>query len=340
MYVKFIRLIIGSFIIFNGAGQAVLEEDIPPQNNQIKTYIKYAKADSPFGQEYKELKDLSRTNFNLIGETIKERFGEDAQQYKFFQQTSSVALKDFEENQMTLKALIKIYYRFATLLDRNPNTIPFYLKESLKKIDRVSEFVTPIPIVSLTGLARIGKLSDLISQGFCYIGIPLIEYPRFDGEMRGAQRYFDHELFHATFLGEPTYRDETLEFLQKFNKCLFKTVQRREDRKIINLIRFFSTHEKGQGIFQLLVFGPREGVDANVRFQTFAEEILKNALINTKGLRFFDIYKDFADYAEQKNLMTFSKEADEQTKTGEFARMINDKVETFMNSKDALFSFQ
>ncbi len=327
LYMSFFSLVIS--LMLSCPLQAM--EDGPSQEEQIKILRQFG--DSPTVENYDEVQKIAEKNFKVIGNTIKARFGENSESYNHFLLTKEDAYKSFSHKEMSFRKLIHTYFLLATYLDGKTNT---NLKYAYKEIDNMIPFMIPIPVVSPNGISEIPLLFELISHGYCYVGVPLNPLISFDGEVSGPQRFFMHDIFHATFLGDPAdnfLKKKTIGFIRKFGEHLLGKATSERDTKIIELILFLSTHEKNQSkIFMILKNESHPSSDEKESFKKFSTRILEETKIDIKYYRRLDLYNEYVEYAEKQHLMTFKENATLPEKVTSFATMLNAKIDKLIHS--------
>ncbi len=275
-------------------------DEITTQSRQISVFMGWMDSGFSYDQTYSELQQISLRNFSVIGDTVFSRFGSDSEKARQFGGVYSSAKQAFEDNQITPQQLTLFYRMFVELLDSQPR-FGMYNKRIVDEIGEVSKTLTPIPVVSKTGSGKLSTLCNLLAQGCCYVGVPLDQSVEFDGERSGPMRFFEHDLFHASYIGSQEDVAQTIPLLKRFNEVLFRDKQ---DKSIKRLIQFLAIHEKGGNtLMSLAASQTKNGDDAGLDFSKWCCDLLKIAIVNPKDHRFYSLYGEWADYAVEKGIM-------------------------------------
>ncbi len=299
-------------------------DEIPTQSRQSSVFMDWKDSGFSYDQTYSALQCISLRNFSVIGDTVFGRFGSDSEKARQFGGVYSSAKQAFEGNQITPQQLTLFYRMFVELLDSQPR-FGMYNKRIVDEIGEVSKILTPIPVVSKTGIGKLSTLCNLLAQGCCYIGVPLNKSVEFDSERSGPMRFFEHELFHASYIGSQEEVTQTIPLLKGFNEVLF---QDKQDKSVKRLIQFLAIHEKGNYKLMCLAgFQTRGGGNNGLDFSKWCCDVLKLATINIVDFRFYSLYGEWGDYAVEKGIMESVDEEPTEQKTLRFAGILNAKID-------------
>lgn len=307
---------------------------IPSQTKQIKVYTDWS--DNQSSENYERLRKISEENFDVIEQTIVDRFGQKSERHNSFNIFKTSAFNAFNQNRMNLNFLTDYYSVFIMLLDPKSNFGESSIKSMIKERENVYKFFTPFPIVSQNGISDLDTIYKLPITGKWYLGIPLMETPAFDGQISTAERFFRHDLSHGDFLGDPDLAVKSIafNFLQKFEKALSDTCQNDQDKEILDVLLFSIIHERGAsfehergfGLFNLFSISEIPTLDKE------GKVLLESAKINTKSPNFLAVHEDFANYFIKKGIMKFSK--NRQDKMQEYVEMVHQKIEFYKSKMD------
>jgi hypothetical protein len=270
------------------------------QNQQIDAYINFHQ--NPSDENQQALQRIFENNINTIMKTIKLRkFSNEDKRLERVLEAKQKAIASFDSNRMNPKKLAQTLAHTYEFLSHQ-TTSDTYRDDDFSKYDNKYDDIPGVPVCVLSGdgLAKLGRIIDLTSQGFYYIGVPLNESISFDGyATKDHPSFVRHDRIHACILfkkrlgllPDEANLPEKMKFIKDFTQFLIGETDSlsekdiKKKRKFMKIISFISIHEglssskintswRNKEIFKVLL-----NDDALSRPGPFFEYALENNLV-------------------------------------------------------------